>query len=40
MAEKISENIIIEILKSQQRLAIKAAVTVSVVAAKAKREAL
>ncbi|MCY7021796.1 hypothetical protein [Streptococcus sanguinis] len=40
MAEKISENIIIEILKSQQRAAIKASVTASVAAAKAKREAL
>ncbi|QLB51567.1 hypothetical protein FFV08_02095 [Streptococcus sanguinis] len=37
MAEKISENIIIEILKSQQRAAIRAAVTASVAAAKSQR---
>ena len=40
MAEKTSENIVIEILKNQQRVAIKAAVIASVSAAKAKREAL
>ena len=40
MAEKTSENIVIEILKNQQRVAIKAAVIASVAAAKAKREAL
>lgn len=39
MAEKTSENIVIEILKNQQRVAIKAAVIASVAAAKAKRGA-
>ncbi|KXT84019.1 hypothetical protein ACVRXQ_02690 [Streptococcus panodentis] len=40
MAEKINENLIIQLLKHQQRAAVRAAVTASVAAAKAKREAL